>query len=550
MRLANWEPGERVLNRAGLLVIIGLALVPLLFTFPYRVNIFLSWEGAYRMSEGQWPYFDFGTPLGGMYWVIPALFFKIFGPQLFTLVKAQVFINIISGLSFASILRSVGVKPGIRFIAILLFCISYSFFNFWPWYNHTVIVYELIALAFLFKGFGAKTFSRQIMWVTGAGLFTVFSFFTKQDGGALAFMIGLALSLYVAWQGKEWKWPLVYALSFFGFLFLFIGILSRGSFGYWFNHGQPPHTARFSIREILGEFFISTQALKFYLLLFIPLVWAQWKAQKDFFKDRQKMLFLLLTLGILCEAAIFQVTSYTPPDNNIFYHAFAFAWLFSVLLPLLKINEARLSFLTLTMAGVLLWWSQVYWKYIERVVERIAPETAASSISPTGENLINRRTYIINTDTTEIPTSEWEFSGLKSFDKVYMPKGTVEGIRRLMSSPVIKSKGAALKLLNMSELTPLAAEIPYALERNPSYPLWFHLGVGMFNQQAAMFEQRIKDQYYDLVLFEYIPRLNNFYPFRVRDSLRQHYKLIDSFAAPRRGVETPGQIEVYQSLRY
>src|ERR1044071_6262468 len=45
-------------------LIIGLALVPLFTTFPYRVNIFLSWEGAYRMSIGQMPYKDFGTPLG------------------------------------------------------------------------------------------------------------------------------------------------------------------------------------------------------------------------------------------------------------------------------------------------------------------------------------------------------------------------------------------------------------------------------------------------------------------------------------------------------
>ena len=57
-------------------LIILLALVPLLVSFPYRVNIFLSWEGAYRLSEGQIPYRDFGMPLGYMYWVIPAVFFS------------------------------------------------------------------------------------------------------------------------------------------------------------------------------------------------------------------------------------------------------------------------------------------------------------------------------------------------------------------------------------------------------------------------------------------------------------------------------------------
>ena len=44
-------------------IIILLAVVPLFMTFPFRVNIFLSWEGAYRLSEGQIPYKDFGMPI-------------------------------------------------------------------------------------------------------------------------------------------------------------------------------------------------------------------------------------------------------------------------------------------------------------------------------------------------------------------------------------------------------------------------------------------------------------------------------------------------------
>ena len=95
----------------------------------------------------------------------------------------------------------------------------------------------------------------------------------------------------------------------------------------------------------------------------------------------------------------------------------------------------------------------------------------------------------------------------------------------------------------MSELTFLAAEIPYTPEKGPEYPLWYHLGVGMFNKQAEMFENRIGKNYYDLVLFEYIPTLNNFYPFRVRDSLLTHYQKIDSFPAPRN--TNYGTIEVF-----
>ena len=96
----------------------------------------------------------------------------------------------------------------------------------------------------------------------------------------------------------------------------------------------------------------------------------------------------------------------------------------------------------------------------------------------------------------------------------------------------------------MTELTPLAAEIPYQLEKGPDYPLWYHLGVAMFNKEAKMFEDKIKNQYYDLVLFEHLPSLNNFYPFRVRDSLLLHYQKWDSFPAPRRG-NIQGTIEIF-----
>jgi hypothetical protein len=114
-----------------------------------------------------------------------------------------------------------------------------------------------------------------------------------------------------------------------------------------------------------------------------------------------------------------------------------------------------------------------------------------------------------------------------------------------MQMDLVRNGQGKLRVLNMSELTPLAADMPYALERNPQLPLWYHLGVGMFNRQADTLEARIGQGHYDLVLFEYIPTLNNFYPFRVRDSLRLHYRQVDSFMAPRRGVETRGMIEVY-----
>ena len=520
-------------------IIIVLAIIPLFVAFPYRVNIFLSWEGAYRLSQGQVPYYDFGMPLGYMYWVIPALFFKIFGVQMITLVKAQVFINIISGLAFRSILKSLSVQPGVRLISVLLYCISFSFFNFWPWYNHTVIVYEMIALAFLFR-YTMK--SGHSWWLLAlSALFTFCSFFTKQDGGGLAFVLSLTLLVAYCLIEKRWKPLGIYLLAIAVVGIAIIAPLTQFNFGYWFNRGQPPHTARISVFEIVDEFFAASKWIKFYLLLLLLLAIATWKKGRQVFFEKRHLMFLLLTLGILTEATILQVTSYTPPDNNIFFHSFAFAFILCYLALYLNLNFFKLKTLIMIGAAVLLWWSGSFWKYFQRIAQRTLVSNAQPNTN--GENIVNRNTYLLHQPTGEIPMSQWKFSSLPVFEKIYMPAPTIDGIERLLQMPIVRS-GKNLKVLNMTELTPLAAAIPYQLEKGPNIPLWYHLGVSMFNRQAQAYEQKIAHHYYDLVLFEYVPSLNNFYPFRVRDSLAIHYNKIDSFPAPRQG-NTQGMIEVY-----
>jgi hypothetical protein len=542
---------------AEILLIVLLACIPLFIRLPYRVNIFLSWEGAYRMSQGQVPFRDFGTPLGGIYWVIPAIFFKLFGPQLFTLVKAQVLINIISGLSFRSILRSLSVNKGIRLASVVLFCLSYSFSNFWPWYNHTVIVFELVALAFLMQFLCPNATEkndaadmagkdRKIRWllVCGAALFTIFSFLTKQDGGGLALMVICGILVVYAIIYGKWMPLFVFAGSFVVLFFLLILPFLHYGFGYWFNHGQAPHSSRVSGADIVSEFVGSSQWIKFYLFLIALLAVVRYRTKAMLKADPAGLLLLVLTLGMLAEAAILQVTSYTPPDNNIFFHSFAFVCILSLLAPLLPVNLDRLRPTLVLVAGILLWWSGVWWKYLQRFAGKTSTATIARS--STGENVVGKNNYIFSRDTVEdIPSDKWVECGLSAFRKITMPAPTAEGIHRLMQTDLVRNGKGNLRVLNMSELTPLAVEIPYKLEKNSQLPLWYHLGVGMFNRQADSFETRISQHYYDLVLFEYIPTLNNFYPFRVRDSLRQYYRQVDSFLAPRRGLETKGTIEVY-----
>ncbi|MBO9562932.1 MAG: hypothetical protein J7621_09170 [Niastella sp.] len=535
---------KRILSAAEILVIVIIAIVPVFASFPYRINIFLSWEGAYRMSQGQVPYQDFGMPVGYMYWVIPAMFFKIFGAQLITLIKAQAFINLLAGLAFRSIFKSIGVQPGIRFASVLVFCLSYTFFNYWPWYNHTVIVYELIGLAFLMKFLFAAENRWKYAWLVASGFFIFCSFFTKQDGGALGMLICLALLGYTALTEKKWL-PLVIFVATVFVTGLAMILPVTGTFGYWFNHGQPPHSSRMSISDILRDFLAGSQWLKFYLVIIVLLLMVAIKNWKEYWLNKRQMIFTLLTLGILAEAAIFQVTSYVPVDNNIFFHSFAFVFIISLFSLLLPIKFDTWKPAIVLAAGVLLWWSQAYWKYIDRFVLKSSGEsyTTMTHGGHTYANVVNRNTYIIDLDTTDIPLDQWRTPKLKSFEKVLLPNPTVDGIERLMNMDLVKN-GKNLKVLNMSELTPLAAEIPFELERGSEYPLWFHKGVGMFDKETNMFIDRIKNKHYDLVLFEYIPYLNNFYPFSVREALQANYKKVDVFVAPRK-PSSDAWVEVY-----
>jgi hypothetical protein len=532
------EKRTRLFSVLEIVIICLLAIVPLFTNFPYRVNIFLSWEGAYRLSKGEIPFKDFGMPLGYMYWVIPAIFFKIFGVEMITLVKAQVFINILSGFAFRSILKSLQVQPGIRVISVLLYCISFSFFNFWPWYNHTVIVYQMIGLAFLMK----YLFSDRKKWIllSLSSLFCFFSLFTKQDGGGLACVACIVLLSYYCLKQRNWYSLVIYSISLVAVAFAMITPLLQYNFTYWYNYGQPPHTARVSLFELVDEFLWSSQWIKFYLVLIVFLLLARYRKARRIFDDQRYSIFLLLTLIILAEASILQVTSYTPPDNNIFFHSFAFAFISSTLSSSFDLNFYKLRNVFITGALVVLWWSGMFWKYFQQITQNAFSPAEAQRRNT--ENIVNRHTYLVF-PSEEIPMSEWGYSRLKSFRKIYMPKACVDGIDRLLNNPLVKNN-KNLSVLNMTELTPLAVEMPYSLEKGPSIPLWYHLGVGMFNKQAAEYERKIVDGYYDLILFEYVPHLNNFYPFRIRDTLLRHCQMIDSFPAPRRG-NTPGTIEIF-----
>ncbi len=513
-------------------LIVFCSIFPLFFSFPFRINLFLAWEGAYRLYLGQVPFKDFGMPMGFGFWILPAIFFKLFGPTVYTLLKVQVLINFISLISFQSILRLLKIRPVVIFFSILVFCLSYTLINFWPWYNHTVFVFQLVGINFLVM-FMLKERSRwHYFYLFLSAFFTVLAFFTKQDGGGLAIVFSLALLLYHLIKERKYLDIVWYGLMVASVVALFVLPFLNHGFLYWFNYGQFPHYSRVDLFDFLNELFGASPWIKFYMFFVVIGIFYQLKNWRAFWNDKPAFLMSLITLGVLVQALIIQVTSYTPINGNIYFHSFAFAFILSLNFSHIKLEKIYLFII----AGLVItfWWSGVFWnRFLGNMVRGMLPAKELP------EDVISKNTFIV-TDTVKMDRADWVVSDLKSFGKVKLPKETIAGIKRL--EPFFMTSPQDVRVLNMSELTPLAYEFGYRLPSDQ--PLWFHKGVAIFQKEVDMFCHKINQKEYDIILFEIIPDLNNFYPQEVYDCIGKNYKMHDRFLAPR--LNEDSYIEVYR----
>lgn len=488
---------------------------PLLYNNPYRLNIFLSWEGAYRLYLGQVPFRDFSLPMGYGYWVIPALFFKIFGPFMYSLIKAQVFINLVSVLALRSILKMLNVKPIAILLTVIVFCFSYVSKNFWPWYNHTVIVAELVAFYFLFRAIFRSTDWKTVLNLILSAFFVLFAIFTKQDGGALALLIAVAILGYDAWIEKSLKRLLIFSGAFGVLSFIAVVPLLQYDFLYWFNYGQPPHDSRLVLHDFLDHILGWSYWLKFFLLIIILFILDKIREGTRFYRNKQEFLFAFFCLAIIVEALVIQVTSDEPPYGEDFFYAFGFVFLFSHL-PL-RLDLSRWYYLGITMVLVGFWWTGIYWRNIKRVI------VEKPVVLATAENVTSHKFRLAK-----------EF---KTMERLYLAEETIEGINKIMKLDVVR-EDKDLKVLNMSELTSLAYEIPFTPLKNQ--PMWFHQTVSIWQKEVDEFCAKVRDEEYDLVLFESIPvnEVVNFFPEDVKDCLVENYKYEFSFLAPRSPAES------------
>jgi hypothetical protein len=511
---------------AGYFLIIILCIFPFFIDLPFRPNIYLSWEGAYRISNGEMPFRDFGMPLGVGFWILPASFFAIFGPYFKVLVLVQSLVNIISIFVVRGILKSFQLNQYLIFLLILVFYSSMVMPNYWPWYNHMAVFYQLISIYFLLKGIQSEFNFSQLINLNLSAAFGTLAVFTKQDIGFLSLITNMIIVVVYSINSKKWQSGFWYSATIF--LIALINILPfiRYEFSYWFNYGQFPHHARVTVKDLAHEFITGSQWIKFYLLvIFIILV------RKGYFNVSVKenlpnISLALLTLGILAQAAIIQFTSFNPPDGNIFFHVFALAFILSNVE--LKIDlSKRILFLPLIVL-TLSWWSFNYWKYANKVFDKILPEEKTQK-----EYSVSKYTWEVKTDTIKAIPYEMYPSDFAVLKGITIPKQTNEGIHLIKALDIVNKKGADLKVLNLSELTFLPYELGYNTIKGPNIPLWHHLTVAFFDREINMYCDKIDNQEFDLILFQDVNNSNNYFPYAVKDCVEKRYQKRFTFLGPK-----------------
>jgi hypothetical protein len=508
--MLNKPLNSRTLLVVELAIALAFCVLPLFYNNPYRLNIFLSWEGAYRLYSGQTPFVDFKLPMGYGYWVIPALFFKIFGPYMYSLIISQVFINIAGVLAFRSILKILNVRPEVILLSVVVFCFSYVSFNFWPWYNHLVIILQLVAMYFalaaIFKPGGRTSTTYIVLSV----FFLWFSIFTKQDGGIIATFIVGGMFAYDALVQKSWRKLLMFILLFVLFGLVLIVPLLKYDFTYWFNYGQEPHDSRIHLMDFLNNIVGWAYWEKFFLLVSVLFVINKFNTEENFLINRKAFLFSYVAFAILLEALVIQVTSDEPENGEAFFYAFAFAYCIENI-PL-SFNLSRPQFIAIFLCLITFWWTGIYWRNIKRIIAN-KPVVVAKMESKAQHKYRLAKEF-------------------KTLEHLYLSESTIEGIHKIKGLDVFKTKKNP-QVLNMSELTSLAYEIPF--EPLKGQPMWFHQGVSIFQKEVDEFCNKIRNKEYDVVIFETIPSVEviNFFPMDVKACLDREYTHRFTFLAPR-----------------
>ena len=503
-------------------------LLPLFIELPFRPNLYLTWEGSYRISNGEIPFRDFGMPFGVGFWILPSLLFALFGPYFKVLVLAQVIINILSLVVVKNILKELKLNAHYAFLLVVIFYSTMCLPNYWPWYNHVAVIYQLASVLFLLKMLNTDTRKAVVLHGALSTFFISLSFFTKQDIGALGLLINLVLVLVHSFINRNWKYTVVYGGGVLAFFLLNILPFVSYEFGYWFNHGQAPHSSRLRISDIFNELITGSEWIKFYLLVIVIILIRKGFFVSEYIAEQKNIVLALLALGILAQATIIQFTSFNPPNGNIYFHIFALAFILLNVDLNIAIQKTRIFIPILALT--LLWWSFNYHKYTEKVMDKILPSSGPKERLPN-----TKYTWQVSTDTMVVKPFNMTSTDIKVLKGVTIPRETWEGIQQLKALDVVRERGSELKVLNMSELTFLAHELPYPTLKGSDQPLWYHLHVNFFEREIEKFCREISENKFDLVLFQDVYYSDNYFPYAVKDCVLANsgYEQVTTIRGPK-----------------
>lgn len=458
----------------------------------------ILWEGAYRISLGQIPFTDFGTPVGPVSFLIPALFFKLFSPSWFVMQLSQMFENALLLLLAYQLLKRLQFTQVNINKAIACFAFLYLVFLSHPWYNSGAFLCFLASMVLLL---GTRYWS-----LFAAGLMGGLCFLAKQDYGVMNFCLGsLVLLLTQADEKSSYKKITfrfsalsdpkritgiassfaLFAIAFALPIIALIYLVDSAQFFYWFNYGQPPH----EIRKIhIWDFANHGNLLLPALLGF-------------YFSYRTRRIDLLFA-GIFFICA-FVVSSTSGLDYTAFFFFLFLPLLVQTVMDKQLVARRWVSILLLMISLACLAFPA---KYLFRLVQ--------TTVLAKAEPFSFRHVYVTRPVNTFPESMPYFKNVMGSDDSIIM----IEQLQEIFKG---KATGA-LKVLNISELTPLYAELESAPPLH--YPLWYHNKISLFPGEIRMIDQDIDNNLFDVIVLQNAHGQANFEEFLTRLQGNPHYQ--------------------------
>jgi len=484
-------------------IVICFALVNLFF-FQRHFLLFrdysILWEGAYRVSLGQIPFTDFGMPVGPISFLIPALFFKLFSPSWFVMQLSQMFENaILLFLAYQLLKRLQFTQVNIN-KAIACFSFLYLVFLSHPWYNSGAFLCFLASMVLLL--------STSYWSLMAAGFMGGICFLAKQDYGVMNLCLGsLVILLTQARQsGPDRKitfqfsalrhLQLIKPIIGAGILFLaffalpivaFIYSVDSAQFLYWFNYGQPPH----EIRRVHIRHFADHGNL------FLPACIAFYFAYRTVRMD-------LLFAGLFFICA-FTVSSMSGLDYTAFF--------FFLFLPLLVQTAmdkqlVQKGWLSALLVLAVLTCVAFPAKYMYRLVQ--------TTVLAKAEPFSFRHVYVTRPVQAYPESMPYFKNVMGSNDSIVM----IEKLQEIAKA----NPDVSLKVLNISELTPIYAELGSTPPLH--YPLWYHTKISLFPKEIKLIDQDIDDNKFDVILLQDAHGQANFDEFLTRLQKNSDYQTL------------------------